>query len=106
MDKPRHRSCAYRSDAVRSLPHDPASRLALRSPNFPLCQPELPFSRGGVPELALAGVARDLGSSHGSNSFVNFTEFLLKCKCALMQSFYDVHGSPSNSIKNYHIRLR
>jgi hypothetical protein len=34
--------------------------LALRGPNFLLCQPELPFSCGGVTELTLAGVARDL----------------------------------------------
>src|ERR1700693_1058282 len=69
----------------------PASPLALRSPNFLLCQPELSFSRFGVSELALAGVARDLGSGHGTNSFVNFTEFVPKYSRALMQSLYDVH---------------
>jgi hypothetical protein len=49
--------------------------------------------------LALAGVARDLASGHGSNSFVNFTEFVLKCRCALMQSFYDVPESPPTELQ-------
>jgi hypothetical protein len=63
--------------------------LALRSPNFLLRQPELPFGRCRVSELALAGVVRsDLCCfTQGSNSFVNFAEFVLKYRPALMQSF-------------------
>jgi hypothetical protein len=66
-----------------------------------LRQPKLPFSRCGVPELTLADVARDLGSGHGSNSRVNFTEFRLKYRSALMQSFYDVHESLQLNFTNY-----
>jgi hypothetical protein len=64
-----------------------------------LRQPKLSFGRFGVPERALAG-ARDLcctqRSTQGSNSLLNFAEFVLKFNATLMQSFYDVH-EPSGS---------
>jgi hypothetical protein len=61
--------------------------LALRGPNFLLCQPELPFSRGGMTKLTPDVPYPDLVSTQGPNSLVNFTEFVLKYRSALMQSF-------------------
>lgn len=48
-----------------------------------------------MPELALAGIARSgLGlaqvSSQGPNRLINFAEFVVQCRRALMQSLYDV----------------
>jgi hypothetical protein len=55
-----------------------------------LRQPELPFSRGGVAKLTSGVTDSDLGSTQGANSLLNFTEFVLKYRSALMQSFDDV----------------
>jgi hypothetical protein len=75
--------------------------LALRGPNFLLRQPELPFSRGGVPKLASV-TDSDLGSAQGANSLPNLGEFILKYRSAMMQSFYDVHESPPLNYKLSH----
>jgi hypothetical protein len=73
----------------QSLPRFVLRGFALRIPDSLLRQLELPFSRGGVTKLASVRDS-DVRSAQGPNSLLNFTEFVLKYRCALMQSFYDV----------------
>jgi hypothetical protein len=59
--------------------------LALRIPDSLLRQPELPFSRGGVTKFTSAITdSSGAGSGQGSNSLLNFTEFVLKYSSALV----------------------